>query len=213
MFVWVLSWHGVQCHIDFNFHNQTHRTIHVCTTDFREFSSQILFESVLEDTTRHVLKQFTMHNWQYTSNITSMPQRMKDIYELKGYTPANCVAVSFDARIVVPGVLKHIVPHAQVKIDVDACVRGAHAYHSVYISNCPVFGTIVFSHDITPFQSSQWKGSRQRALVITDVYVQVPWTISAAGQTIVNDIATQTTVDVNALVDFMCFNMSNRHTL
>ena len=85
-----------------------------------------------------------------------------------------------------------------------------HVYHTVYISHCPIFGTIVFSHDVTTLVSKSMQFLSRQVVVVTDVFVQVPWAVNSLGRPIVNDIAAQSLHDVDILVDFICFNMSNR---
>ena len=203
--------HNVHGIIPYNFHNQTHYTIHTCTSDFREFSHQILYEDVLLQTSRYVCKEFGLRNWRYGGNLTQMPKQVKDVYNLFGPVPSSCAIASFQARVVVPGLLRHIVPHAQLKIEVYVCVRGAHIYHTVYISECPLFGTIVFSHDISAWTVNREQASTRKALVITDAFMKIPWIMNSLGSSIVNDVTAQSIQDVDVLVDSMCFNMSARH--
>lgn len=204
--------HNVRCMIPYNFHNQTHYTVHMCTSDFREFSHQILYEDVLLQTSRYVCREFGLRNWHYVGNLTQMPQQVKDVYNLQGPIASSCATASFNARVVVPGMLRHIVPHAQLKIKVYVCVRGAHIYHTVYISECPLFGAVLFSHDITAWTVNRKQASTRKALVVTDAFMKIPWIMNSLGSSIVSDITAQSIKDVDVLVDSMCFNMSARHS-
>lgn len=137
-----------------------------------------------------------------------MPHGMKRLYGYTGRVAAECSSISFEARVTVPGMLRHIVPHAQLNVDVDICVRGAHAYHTVYISNCPLLKSFLFSHDIAATRNTPNGG--HNAIVTTDVKMYVPWVLQSIGQSIVNDISAQTVHDLFLLIDSMCFNMSAR---
>ena len=113
---------------------------------------------------------------------------MKQIYRYKGRIAAECSSISFEARVAEPGMLRHIVPHAQLNVDVDICVHGAHAYHTVYISNCPSFNSFVFSHDIAAWSTTQKPENGHQAIVTTDVMMHVPWVLQSLGQSIVNGL-------------------------
>ena len=138
----------VESKLVYNFHNQTHSTMHVCSTDFREFSRQILIESVLMQTTQTVCRQYGIRVWQYVVNLTQMPVRMNEVYKFPDHMMSECASLKFQDRVAVPGMLNHFVPHAQLNVSVDVFVRGAHAYHTVYLTSCPILGRVVFSHDI-----------------------------------------------------------------
>lgn len=211
MIAFVVCCQYTEAKLTYNFHNKTHHSIHVCSSDFREFSRHILFESVLMRTTRNVCKQYGIREWNFMGNITEMPQRMKDIYNLPGNIMSECASLSFQARVSVPGMLKNIVPHALLDVAVDVCVRGAHAYHTVYLENCPLFGTIVFSHDISAWTSRSNENSNRKAIVTTDSFVQVPYVLNSLGNRITADISLQSLQDVDILIESMCFNMSSRH--
>lgn len=194
----------------YNFLNYTTHNLHICSSDFRDFSRQIVLESVLKQTSENVCKKFGIRNWNYVGNLTVMPLRMTEILKYENYIPAECAQVSFEARILVPGLLKNFVPHAQVMVDVDVCVRGAHAYHVVYISQCPIFDTIILSHDIQGVANDK---SPRTAVVDSKVFVKIPWVLHAVGQSIANDVAEQSLKDLDYLIDSMCFNMTARlHT-
>ena len=209
VFIAALCNHCADATSEYNFANQSHFAVHTCSRDFRQFSRQILFESVLLCTTRNVCHPYGWRNWKYTGNLTEMPQKMTELYKYSGPIAAECASVYFEARVAVPGILRHVVPHAQLTINVDVCVRGAHAYHTVYISECPLFGSFVFSHDIAAW--TQNSKQTHKAIVTTDVKMYVPWVLQSIGQSIVNDISLQTRHDLDILIDSMCFNMSARH--